>query len=285
MRAIVLFAAHSLAACAATPSEAPISPGPAQVMVIPPTRAVPLPPRDPPAIVQSRLEAMPTAEVARWALPEHAERVVRVELMRVWLPIVRYGGFFERPRATDAPGVCQVSVHGVSFRPYRENELTYQQHLDPPLEPFQVTDAYRYKVVSSTLGGPPAQAACEGAAPYNDWIEGPSAHDLFRAMNTIERAGAYPRDYVITCQDERLKADQQTFETYACDGRALLARLTPGLLERVQGVKCEAAFVSGANPCWQVTFDDPKAPGTHSQYEVTAGARRVAIRHVLLPPM
>lgn len=288
MRGLVgLTAALALAACA-TPQTvpAPIKPDPAQVMVIPPTRTVALPARTPPAMIQSQLERMPMAEAARWALPEHAERIVRVEFMKVWLPVITYGGFFERAEGGGAPGVCRIFVHGVNFRQYRENELTYQQHLDPPLEPYQVTDMFRYKVIGSTLTGDAAtQAACEAALPYNDWFDAPSDQAVYLAINTVQRAAAYPREYDITCQDERLAADQQTFEPYACNGRAVLEKLTPNLIKRVQGIKCEAAFVSGYTPCWEVTFDDPNAPGTHSQYMVKTGARKIALQRILLPPM
>lgn len=289
MRVIArLTAALTLAACATAPAPAPapIKPDPAQVIVIPPARTVALPARTPPAIVQSQLERMPTAEVARWALPEHAERIVRVEFMKVWMPVIRYGGFFERAQAAGAPGVCDVFVHGVNFRPYRESELTYQQHLDPPLEPYQVTDMYRYKVLGSTLTGDAASdAACKAALPYNDWFEAPSPGAVHLAISTIERAAGWPREYKITCQDQRLAADQQTFENYACNGPAMLEKFTPNLIKRVQGIKCEAEFVSTTAPCFEVTFDDPKAPGTHSQYMVKTGAKRIAIQHVLLPPM
>lgn len=271
------------------PSTLPTSQTPyppvAQVMVIPPTRTVPLPQRTPPAIVQSRLEAMVDAEAARWALPEHAERIVRVEFARAWLPVIHYGGFFERPSASGAPGVCQVFVHGVNFRPYRENELTYQQHLDPPLEPYQVTDEYRYRVLGSSLSGDAAtQAACDAATPYLDWFQAPSDQAVFWAVGAVQRAAVYPREYVITCAGERADAGGAV-ERYACDGPAMLKRFAPHLIKRVQGVPCDPAFVFGSTPCFEVTYDSPEAPGTSSQYVVRTGAKRIAIQHVMLPPM
>ena len=287
-RALLALAALTLSACATAPvpTSAPLRPDPAQVLVIPPARTVALPARNPPSIVQSQLERMPTAEVARWALPEHAERIVRVEFMKVWMPVIRYGGFFERPGGGGAPGVCNVFVHGVNFRPYRESEQTYAQHLDPPLEPYQVTDHYRYKVIGSTLTGDAAtEAACAAALPYNDWFEAPSVQGVYLAVNTIQRAAAFPRQYQITCADERYNTTTQAAEPFACNGADMLEKFTPNLIKRVQGIACEAGFATGYNPCFEVTFDDPKAPGTHSQYVVKTGAKRIAIQHVLLPPM
>ncbi|HYG27573.1 MAG TPA: hypothetical protein VD906_11760, partial [Caulobacteraceae bacterium] len=116
-------------------------------------------------------------------------------------------------------------------------------------------------------------------------FEAPSDQAVYLAINTIQRAAAYPREYEITCQDERYDTAAQTAVPFACNGADMLQKFTPNLIERVQGIPCEAGFATGHNPCFEVTFEDPKAPGTHSQYMVKTGAKRIAIQHVLLPPM
>lgn len=266
-------------------SQTPYPPA-TQVFVIPPTRTVSLPARTPPSIIQSTLEKMPTAEVARWALPDHADRIVRVEFVRVWMPEIRYGGFFERPQASDQRGVCRVFVHGVNFRNYREQELTYQQHLDPPLEPYQVTDQYKYKVLGSTLTGDAAsQAACEAALPYHDWFEAPSDDAVFRAANIVERARVGPSAFRLSCTEMVAGSGEQVTPTRACDPRAYLEKLTPNLIKRINGAPCEGALAGVAGPCWELTYHDPRAVGTGSEFHVLAAEGRVDLSQVLLPPM
>lgn len=290
---LIALLAALVSGCAATPP--PSGPGltvqisrpPAtQVFVIPERRTVPLPPRNPPSIIQSTLERMPTAEVARWALPEHAERIVRVEFVRVWMPEIRYGAFYERAQASDRPGVCRVFVHGVNFRNYREQELTYQQHLDPPLEPYQTTDFHQYKVLGSTLTGDAAtQAACEAALPYKDWFEAPSDDAVFRAANLVERARVGPSALRLTCR-ETVISSEPVSPTKACDPRAYLEKLTPNLIKRIDGVPCEGEVLGGVTgPCWKLTYHDPRSVGTGSEFHVLAAEGRVDLYQQILPPM
>lgn len=302
MRGWGLLAALLLAACATPasgppgvgegyePSRLPTSQTPyppeMQVWATPQPRPAPLPPRNPPAIVQSQLLRMPWAEVARWALPEHAASTVRVELTRGWMPEITLGWFFERPVATSFPGVCQVRARGVNFRKHREAELTYQQHLDPPLEPYQAWDYVKYRVLGSTLDGAAAtNASCAASLPYQDWFEAPSAEGAWRAVQNLDRARGWPRDWRVSCTEQTFDEKTATHGTRACDGRAYLEKLTPNLIKRIDGARCEGPL-SGARigPCWKLIFHDPRTPGSGSEFHVLTGDNLIHMSQELLPP-
>jgi len=294
MRFAALLAA-GLSACAATP--APHEPGarptvqislpPAQLYVIAPERPLPLPPRDPPAIVQSRLLAMSGPEVARWALPEHAAATTRVELLSGWLPQIHLGWFYERPFATQYPGVCEVRARGVNFRTPGESSLTYQQHLDPPREPYQVQETQRFKVVGSTLATQAATgASCGFTPPDKDWFAAPSAYGAFMAMQHIDRARYRPATFALTCAERVREEKARTLGTRTCDARAYLETLTPNLIKRIDGAPCEGVLAGrGPYPCWKITYHDPRSPGTGSEFHVLTTEGVVAMSQVLLPPI
>jgi len=271
MRLIALAAALTLTACAAqTPRPIPTDlggfPYPGGVETIPPQHPVALPARTPPSRVQSQVEKMSTAELVRWALPEHAAETIRSEPVRIWMPVIRAIWFFERPQSPGEPGVCQVFSRAVSMRIPNEDGLTYQQHLDPPLEPFQVTEMYRYKVME-----PATEQTCGGAVPDSRWFEAPSALAVFRAMTLVKAAVADPAHVTVTCKDEA-----------PCNGVALLRTLKPDLIEYLEGKPCAPGV---AGQCWQILYDSPTAPASSHQYKVTASAGRIDIEHVMKPPM
>ena len=302
MRFAALASLALLGACATAPAgppgvgegyewgTLPTSPTPLpperQMFVTPEPRPVALPARTPPAIVQSELLRMPWAEVARWALPEHAATTTRVELTRGWMPEINLGWFFERPTATQYPGVCQVRARGVNFRKHNENALTYQQHLDPPLEPYQVWDYTKYRVLGSTLDGSAAtDASCAASLPYADWFEAPSGLGVFYALQHIDRAKGWPRDYRLSCTEQTFDQDTVTHGARPCDARAYLEKLTPNLIKRIDGVKCEGVLTAAPiGPCWKIVYHDPRTPGSSSEFHVLAGQGVVHMNQELLPP-
>ena len=272
MRLPALAVALMLTACAAQPGPGQIPtdlggfPYPGRVETIPPQHPVALPVRTPPSRLQSQVEKMSTADLVRWALPEHAAETIRAEPVRIWMPEIRAIWFFERPQSPGEPGVCQVFSRAVNFRIPNEAGLTYQQHLDPPLEPYQVTEMYRYKVME-----PATAQTCGGAVPDSRWFEAPSALAVFRAMTLVKAAVADPARVTVTCKDDT-----------PCNGVALLRTLKPNLIEYIEGVPC-AAGVPGQ--CWRIIYDSPTAPASSHQYHVTASSGRIDIEHVMKPPM
>jgi len=270
MRPIALAAALTLAACAAQPKPLPTDlggfPSANAVETIPPQHPVPLPARAPPSRLQSQVERMSTADLVRWALPEHAAETIRSEPVRIWMPEIRAIWFFERPQSPGEPGVCQVFSRAVSMRIPNEAGLTYQQQLDPPLEPYQVTEMYRYKVMEHAT-----QQTCGGAVPDSRWFEAPSALAVFRAMTLVKAALADPSRFTVTCKDDT-----------PCNGVPLLRTLTPNLIEYLEGVPCAAGV---AGQCWRILYDSPTAPASSHQYKVTTSAGRIDIEHVMKPPL
>lgn len=304
MRALPLLGATALLTACATPPSGPPGVGegyehgtqptvqialpPAQLYVIPEVRFTPLPPRNPPAIVQSQLLRMPHAEVARWALPEHAAATTRVELLSFWMPEITLGWFYETPFVTSFPGVCEVKARGVNFRTYSERALTYEQHLDSPREPYQVSDARRYRVLGSTLDGRAATtASCGAALPYKDWFEAPSAESVWRAVQHVDRARGWPQDFALSCTEQAFDAKTNVHGTRACDTRAYLEKLTPNLIKRIDGVPCEGKLAARTHPdpCWRLTYHDPRSVGTGSEFHVLATTGVVSMSQELLPPM
>jgi len=303
MRIALLLAAGLVTACAATPASGPpgvgegyehatqptvqISLPPAQIYVISEVRFTPLPPRDPPAILQSQLVKMPHAQVARWALPEHAATTTRVELLSFWMPEITLGWFYETPVVTQFPGVCEVRARGVNFRKYRESTLTYEQHLDPPLEPYQLHDTRRFRVLGSTLQlGAATDASCAATLPYKDWFEAPSAESVWRAVQHVDRARGWPRDFTLTCTEQAYDAKTNNHGTRPCDAGAYLEKLTPNLIKRIDGVPCEGKLAARTHPdpCWRITYHDPRSVGTGSEFHVLATAGVVSLSQELLPP-
>ena len=297
MRITSLMLAAVVSACAAAPDPASqpgaqptvqISRPPAQLYTVPEVRVTPLAPRNPPAIVQSKLVKMPHAEVTRWALPEHADTTTRVELLSFWMPEITLGWFYETPFVTQYPGVCEVKARGVNFRTYNERSLTYEQHLDSPREPYQVSETRRYKVLGSTLDGRAAtNASCAASLPYKDWFEAPSAHAVFMALQHVDRARGWPRDFSLACTEQTFDQATSTHGTRPCDARAYLEKLTPNLVKRIDGVPCEGVLAARTHPdpCWRITYHDPRSVGTGSEFHVLTTEGVVAMSQELLPPM
>jgi hypothetical protein len=295
MRIALLLAALTLTACAAVPDPAsqpsmkptsPIAYPPKQLYVIPEARITPLPTRNPPAIVQSKLVKMPHAELARWALPEHAATTTRVELLSFWMPEITLGWFYERPFVTQYPGVCEVKARGVNFRTYNEASLTYAQHLDSPREPYQVSEQPRFKVLGSTLDGKAAtDESCVASLPYKDWFEAPSSYAAFMALQHVDRARYRPENFDLTCTEQFYDEKSNNHLKRACNPRDYLEKLTPNLIKRIDGVVCEGKLAGrGAYPCWKITYHDPRSPGTGSEFHLLTTEGIVMMSQELLPP-
>jgi hypothetical protein len=169
-----------------------------------------------------------------------------------------------------------------------ESGLTYQQHLDPPLQPYLYQPTRRWKVVRSTMASqlqrPPD---CAAARPYREWFEAPSAAAVHRAASLVERAqqpGARTR---LICQQMRYEEARQVFGFPACpDARALLRQLVPALIKRIRPADCTIA--PSPRGCIGIEYHDPAAPSSHSIYLVTVPDQDrpdyVQIAQGMLPP-
>lgn len=235
-----------------------------------PPQPIPLPERRPATRLQSELGALSHVEIARWTLPaEHARHIVRTELLRGRMPRVNGIALYSKPVATAFAGVCEVERFDVWMRVPNETSLTYQQHLDPPLQPYQYSVSRKWRLVGSTVpdrrGGPPD---CAAALPYGDWLEAPSAVAVHRAANLVEQAQFGTLRARLVCRQMRYEEARQDFGFPACPNpRALLERLTPNLIKRVRPADCEIS--APARGCLGIEYHDPAAPGTHSFYLVT----------------
>ena len=292
-RLFVCLGLAALAACAGPREADPRAAAEAamdQAMRMPePPQPVPLPTLDPPTRLQSELEAMSHAERARWALPAaEARDIVASDLLRGMMP--RPGGIalYRQPRATAQPGVCELQGYEVWLRVPNENSLTYRQHLDPPLQPFQYQPLRRWKVIGSTDAsrrqGPPD---CAAARPYGQWFDGPSAAAVHRAAWLVEQAQQRPASLRIVCRQMRYEETRQDFATPECPNpRALLERLTPELINRVRPADCTLA--ASRRGCIGIEYHDPAAPGSHSFYLVTVPDEDrpdyIQITQGMLPP-
>ena len=231
---------------------------------------------------------MAARELASWILPpDEAGAVVASDILTGHMPRATAIVLYRAPAAAGMPGLCSVRGDDVWLRVPDENSLTYAQHLDPPLQPYQRQPFTRWQVAGSTLGaGPPA---CEGLTPGRDWFEASSEGDLFRALNVVERVQRGALRPRIRCQQLAYEEGREGFAMPACaDGRAMLAKLTPDLIRRVRLGDCEhsPALAPG---CLAIEYDDPAAPGSHSLYVVTVPdeeqAAWIDITQAMLPPM
>ena len=257
-----------------------------------PPQPVPLPPLQPGWRIESEIKSLSTQELAQWILPvEQAGQVVRAELIpQGMLPRLGGVGLFTAPRATLYPGLCEVSSWDVWFRVPNENSLTYQQHLDPPQQPYQYTRAVRWKVIGSTRrearSGPPD---CAAALPYREWFDCPSAAAVYRAANLFEQAQVRPGSIRLTCTQMRYEEAKKDFGFPLCPNpRALLEQLTPNLIKRVRPADCTISPEPGERNCTGIEYHDPASPGSHSFYLVTMPdgprPRYVQITQGMLPP-
>jgi hypothetical protein len=250
---------------------------------------VPLPPLRPPSRLQSELQRMRQADIAHWILPaDEAARIVAADLVSGFLPRLSAVSLYEAPRRAGPPGVCSVAGHDIWLRVPDENSLTYEQHLDPPLQPYMRQPFVRWRIVGSTLAdvrrNPPD---CGAALPLSDWFDAPSAEALFRAVTTVEQAQRGRTRPRLECRQLRYEEARQDFATPACpDPRALLERLTPDLIRRVRPADCEIA--TSARACLGIEYHDPAAPRTHSLYVVTVPDEDrpawIQITQAMLPP-
>lgn len=236
----------------------------------PEAEATALPVPDPPSRLQSEIDAMSHASLARWALPrELAREIAASELIRGHMPRISSSAFYRAPQSAGQAGLCEIRGYAVWLRIPNEASLTYRQHLDPPLQPFQYVPMRRWKVVGSTRDGTrPSPSECAAAHPYGAWWEADSADAAHRAISLIERAQARPRDLRLVCPEMEYKEARRDFDYRDCpNAAALLERLTPNLIKRVRAADCTLA--ASRSGCLGVEYHDPAAPGTHSFYLVT----------------
>lgn len=251
----------------------------------------PAPMPTPPAApkLQSEVERLSHVELARWTIPaELASTVVGSDLLRGMTGRVHGIALYRAPVPTEHPGVCSLDNYSVSLSVPNEASLTYRQHLNPPLQPYQYYHLRRWRVVGSTIARQnPGQADCASARPYSEWFEAASASIVHRAVHRIEQAQRGLTQPKLDCQQMQYD-EARKMEVYpACaDARALLARFTPDLIRRVRAADC----LSAPSPagCLAVEYWDPAAPRTHSLYVVTVPDNErpafIQIAQAMLPP-
>ena len=206
------------------------------------------------------------------------------------MPRLHAASLFSAPRATQHPGVCEVRGWTVAFRVPNESSLTYQQHLDPPQQPYQYWPLVKWKVIGSTRADARrAPPDCAAALPYGEWFDGPSAAVVHRAVNLLEQAQVRPGLVRLTCTQMRYEEAKKDFGYPQCPNpRALLEQLTPNLIKRVRPADCTIAPETGERNCIGIEYHDPASPGSHSFYTVTLPngprPRYVQITQGMLPP-
>lgn len=253
---------------------------------------VPLPPRNPAARLESELPSLTHADLADGVLPpDLARRVVRTELVRGRFGHFVSVGLFEPARLTSYPGICELSGWYAWFKVHNEANLRYDQHIDPPLEPYQYRASRGWKVAGSTLPkSRSAPADCEAQRPYHDWPTAPSAEALYRAANLVEQAQSQVRGEKLLCTLFKYEAGANEAVRPTCPNpRAILEKLGPELIKSVRSAACEGPFARFAPiGCWELVYHDPVDPGTSRVYTVTvAGSGRpqlIRIEEGMLPP-
>lgn len=291
---VLLASVASLCACVAAPEPAVEMEASARVAIEEAMRTAPAAEPitigllTPPTRRETEIRALSHEALARWILPDaEAAQVVRTELRRGRMPQLTGIALYAAPVATAHPGLCAVRGWDAWLRVPNESSLSYEQHLDPPLQPFQYTPALRYRILGSTVAAARmAPPDCAAALLYNDWFEGPSAQAVHRAANLVEQAQQSTRGVRLACQ--RLRHDEtRGLHPVACtDAEAVLQRLTPDLIKRVRPADCDVAPSDAG--CLGIEYHDPYAPGTHSFYAVTvpneARPRFLQITQGMMPP-
>lgn len=252
----------------------------------------PLSPRAPTSRPNREVERMPSRELARWILPEHAGQITAAEIFPARWGVITYAYLWRAPDPVRALGVCQVDGWGVGFQVENERSLTPQQSVDPPLRPAWTVPERRYRVTGKV--GPLSAASCASPTPYWRWSEAPSAEAIGRAAGLIEQAqkiaGGRSSGLRLSCT--RMVTDDATGNSIdrPCDDPpAFLQRLTPDLIKRVRSSQC-AGEISHASEgeCVAVEYHDPAAPGSFSIYmvRITGGDTPKAVEIVqgMLPP-
>ena len=243
-----------------------------------------------PVRLQSQIEAMSHAELARWILPAaDAQRVISTSLHRNMTGRVGAISLSPAPQRTAMRGLCELRGWTASLRVPNESSLTYQQHLNPPLQPYQYRPTILWKVAWSTQAAGGRAEDCAGALPGEAWFEAPSAEAAFRAANVVEQAQQNPGRFRIFCTqwvyDEKR---QDTVFPRCSNSAALLRQLSPKLIKRVQRVECTSETGASPRGCLMIEYQDPASPGTHSFYGVKfvdePRPRVIQIAQGMMPP-
>ncbi len=292
-KCIVLLAMAGLGACAAQrigPDMGTVPPADVGSSAAAPA-PVQLPALSPASRPQREIERMSAAEIARWVVPAEASSFASIELIPARWGGLHYAILWQAPRAAGA-GTCEISGTAIWFQTVDESKLTYQERLNPPLRPYQISPERRWKVVGSTVAGSmPSAAECEAAAPHWRWPSGPSAAALFEAANLLEQAqlqaAAKRARYAYRCTQWHHPEGAETSVERSCP-TGTIQKFTPLGMQSVKQVQCTgllAAVTRGR--CWEMDYELREGDG-HFYYTVQLGGAgrpdAVWIKQYLPPP-
>ena len=280
--------AVTAAACAAAPPQTMPSPFEAVVVVQqePDPQEDAIPAGDPPwvdlarvpeARSNSAVERMTDLELVQWLAPELSGRIVATAKHRGMMPEVNGITLYEAPRPTRRPGLCEVVQHVFLLRTPDERNLTPQQQLDRPRQPYQSHTKRDFRVGGSTLKTYDAsshQGACWDQPPMDSYFKAPTTAAAWTAANLMEQAQAALRGprapgFRFTCTEFAPHAEGAfTGARMNCrDPRGAIAALAPHHLRFVRVVACEGTL-AGPGACYDYDYRDPDAQESHSYWSV-----------------
>ena len=216
--------------------------------------------RNPPARLQSAVEQLSHLMLAAWILPsDQAWTIVGHELLRGRTGRVHGIALLEAPQGTAFQEVCALRIASIWLRVPNEERLNHEQHLNPPLEPYQYTKLHRFRIDET--------GSCAQDVPYSAWFEAPSATAAHRAARIVlETAQGIlrPRLRCTLLASEEAGAAVQP----PCpDPRTLVGQLTGNLIRRVRPSDC--ALGRSKRNCLVIEYPDPAAPDSARLYLVT----------------
>ena len=281
MRSLALAALALLAGCAtAHRIDTPSIPDAASIsrpLAEPPPIA--LATRNPPTRLQSKVEQLSHVLLAAWILPsDHAWTIVGHELLRGRTGRVHGIALLEAPERTAFPQVCGLQIASIWLRVPNEAPLNHEQHLNPPLEPYQYTKLQRFRIDET--------GSCAQEVPYSTWFEAQSAAAAHRAARIVRETAQGILRPRLRCT---LLASGETGAAVEppCPGpRRLLGQLTGKLIRRVRPSEC--AVGRAKRNCLVVEYADPAAPDSTRIYLVTLPDEdrpaAIDIVQTMLPP-
>jgi len=135
-------------------------------VALPEASPTPLPPLAPPMRRQSEMERMSHIQLAAWILPaDEAWKIVGHEPLRGITGRLNGVALYAQPQRIPASSLCELPVTSVWLRVPNEAGLSPQEHLNPPLEPYQRTALKRWS--------PARSARCPPPVPSTSWFEAP----------------------------------------------------------------------------------------------------------------
>jgi hypothetical protein len=293
--------ALTAAACAAAPPPGEPTAGPVvasvEPLVLEPEPAWEPLARIPAARGNSAVERMTLADLRAWIDPESTAHFVDAAFNRGRFPHVNAVTFSAQPQPSGRPGLCVIEQHVYLMRTPDERNLTPQQQLDLPRQPYQKMTQRLYRAGASTLkpyDASTAQGACWDHPPLEPYFKAPGPEAAWRAVNLMEQAQAAMRgpaapQFRFTCTEfTPAPAEGLSNDPRPCpDPRARIAALAPHHLRFVKVIPCEGTL-AGPGVCYEYDYRDPEATETYRYWgvKIRGGERpvRVELAQGMYPP-